>query len=351
MKNNSILKSEYLKMLPSVFLIMLATSAYGLLNSLIVGNFCGSKGLAAMGIITPLTGMIYAFSSMMNFGTLSVCGNYFGEGKIKGANSAFTTSLICGSAVGAVLTLVSLIFPRLISSLLGSNVEMLDSVADYLKGMSFGMIPLMINSTICSYIHMGKKHHWAIISVIIQITINVALDFYFILCLNKGIFYVGLATSIGSITAMIILLICTYSKDSVVKIKPSLFRFSHFVNSIKYGSNSGFMETALAIRNLVINYYLVNVGGADAVSAWSVMLNVGILMVALSDSNVEVSQILFSISVGEKDKKSVKEIWSFACKVGRITTGVVALIMIIFVKKIAMCFGLTGQALDYASFL
>jgi len=349
-KKNNIIKSEYLSILPGMMLTSLATTACVLLNGLIVGNFLGSVELVAIGLSAPIVRAITALSGMFSVGTTEECTKAIAVCNREKANSVFTTSVVFSFFIGLLLMCVSLIIPKTIASLLGAKDELVKSTALYLQGFSFCLLPSIINQTLASFIYMCNKPRKAIYASIIKLLVNLLVDYYFIIYLHKGVFYAGIATSIGALAEMAFLLSAFISEKSIVSIKLKLFRIKEFVNVIMLGFKTFLIHIIIAFRNVIFNYFLINTGGADAVSAWAVMCNSVVFLDALSEGSILAITTLFNISAGENDKASMKEIWKILFTRGIMFMALIGSIYVIFSSQIGGLFGLEQRAQRFVQF-
>lgn len=94
----------YRKYLVNAFGSALITSIYGLVDMIMVGQYHGSDGSAAMAVISPVRNIVYSFGLLAGIGGSVLyavaCG---ADGDKKRADGYFTTSVIYGGIISAVL--------------------------------------------------------------------------------------------------------------------------------------------------------------------------------------------------------------------------------------------------------
>jgi len=97
--------------LPSI-MMMIFTSIYGVVDGLFVSNFVGKIPFAAINLIMPFLMIMGGVGFMIGTGGNALVAKTLGEGKREVANRYFTMMILFTLLVGAVLTVVGVIFIR-----------------------------------------------------------------------------------------------------------------------------------------------------------------------------------------------------------------------------------------------
>lgn len=93
-----------------VFLGNLLQLTYSLADTRIVGSFLKEDALAAVGATSPLSGLIIGFLMGLANGFAIVTAQKFGAGNREEVRKSFALSLVMGSVISLILTVLGLLF-------------------------------------------------------------------------------------------------------------------------------------------------------------------------------------------------------------------------------------------------
>ena len=93
-----------------VFLGNLLQLTYSLVDTRIVGTFLKEDALAAVGATSALSGLIIGFLLGLANGFAIITAQKFGAGKKESVRKSFALSLMMGSAIALLLTVIGLLF-------------------------------------------------------------------------------------------------------------------------------------------------------------------------------------------------------------------------------------------------
>ena len=103
--------------LPSV-VMMIFTSIYGVVDGLFVSNFVGKASFTALNLIYPVLMILGAIGFMIGTGGSALVSKTMGEGEEERANQIFSLLIGVTVAIGALLTVLGLIFLEPVAVLL-----------------------------------------------------------------------------------------------------------------------------------------------------------------------------------------------------------------------------------------
>lgn len=92
----------YRKFLIASFGSALIASIYGLVDMIVVGQYHGPDGAAAMSVIAPVWNIIYSFGLLTGIGGSVLYGVSKGKGSKK-ANLYFTSAVVLSAIISVVL--------------------------------------------------------------------------------------------------------------------------------------------------------------------------------------------------------------------------------------------------------
>ena len=130
------ISSLFRRILIPTLLGMLCMSVMTIIDGAFVGHGAGSDALAAVNIFCPLWLIVSGFGLMYGIGCSVVASIHLSHNNVKAANINITQTLIFGSVISLLLTLVVNIFDVEVARLLGASDQLLPYVLDYQKWLS-----------------------------------------------------------------------------------------------------------------------------------------------------------------------------------------------------------------------
>lgn len=106
---------------------MIVASIYSVVDGLFVSNLVGAMALSAINIAFPVAMIIGAVGFMLGTGGSALVAKTLGEGKKELANQYFSMLIYSIIGIGAILTVIILIFVRPIMRLAGASDLLMES--------------------------------------------------------------------------------------------------------------------------------------------------------------------------------------------------------------------------------
>lgn len=343
--NLRIRKRDYLQRSLFISLFPLQAVAVGLpaintfVISLIVGNYMGPDGLAAMGFLSPITNLVAAFVSLLGTGLQILSGRALGKGDSEGVKKAFSTSLLLGTVIGLTVALISLLFSSPVIAILGATGQLKEMTAAYLRGYTPSLFLIVFSSGFLRCLQMDNERKLSYTAIVVQILSSILLSLLFMVRLNLGLFGIGLALSCGN---LLFSLIC-----SLHFLKSDMFRLSFKYidrNLIKetcaLGVNSSLVNVWLFIRNTFLNHVLFALGGSVAVSAMAISFTITNATCCAIEGGMRGStEAVSSVLVGERDVKGLRGLHKTAARFTYPLMIAMYALLFVFAKPLALLFG------------
>ena len=114
---------------------------YNTADTLIVGNFVGTRALAAVGATSAFVQLLVGVFVGLCSGAGVVVAQSYGAGNVEAVDRQVHTALFMAVLGGAVLTVLGLLSSRLVLVWMDTPPEILDQAALYLQIYFLGMIP------------------------------------------------------------------------------------------------------------------------------------------------------------------------------------------------------------------
>lgn len=229
----------------------LITLIYNLVDRIYIGHIGTTGGLAltGLGICTPLTLIITAFSQFICAGGGPILSYALGEKKYKDAEDIIRTSFIILLGVGAVLTIVMSTTARPLLYVFGASDVTYVYAFEYFRYYILGTIFVLLSTGMVVFITGQGATKVAMLVTCTGAVVNIILDPIFIWTLNMGIAGAAVATIISQAVSAILVLIYLISPKAIVGLK--------FNNKINKQSIEGIKNANVGLNDINSSFKLV----------------------------------------------------------------------------------------------
>lgn len=186
---NDKLSKIYLKYLTAAFGSAFMGSVFGLVDMVMVGQYHGPEGSAAMGVIAPVWNIVYSFGLLAGIGgsvLFSVAKGSDGHGE-RPENAYFTGSVIFGGIIALLLWVGLWLFEVPLLRLFGANDALLPLCLRYLIPVKFTVPFYPFSTLLYSFLRNDGNPALATKSVMFGGIFNIFGDYFFVFTLDMGI--------------------------------------------------------------------------------------------------------------------------------------------------------------------
>ena len=323
-KNNSMISHLFFKLMPVQALIVAMGSINSIVDGAIAGRFIDSKTVGVIGLFAAITGILTSANSVMLGGSSVLSGRYMGAGDVEKTRGIFSLDIALSLIISGVVFLAMILFPGPIAVMCGADESLKHALELYIIGFSFGVIPQMLSTQIASFLQMERQTLRSYIGVAVMIVSNIILNITLVVVFNMGIFGLALSTSVCNWIYFFVLASYYFGGNTQLKFSIKNILWSDAAELIRIGAPGALLTLCLAFRELSLNRIALKYLGEDGLSARAALNMVTALFIALCLGGGSVIRMLASVSIGEEDRDSVKE-----------------LIKLCFTKVILMCVGIS----------
>lgn len=291
-------------------IMMVFTSAYGVVDGLFVSNIVGSEAFAAVNLIMPVLMMLGTVGFMVGTGGSALVSKTLGAGDKEKANRYFSLLIYMLIFTGFLLTVLGLIFIRPITIALGAEGRMIDYCVTYGKVLLIALIGFILQNCFQSFLVVAERPKMGLVISIIAGVINMILDFLFIYVLKMGVFGAALATGIGQIVGAVVPLIFFISKNSSpLRLGKTKFDMKAILLSCANGSSEMLTNLSMSLVNMLYNMQLMKYAGADGVVAYGIIMYVSFIFVGTYLGYSIGSAPIISYHYGAENKAELKNLF------------------------------------------
>ncbi len=262
-----------------ILLGMLFQQMYNMVDTAIVGKFLGGSALASVGATGSINFLVVG-------GSIGICSGFaipiaqrFGAGDDDGLRKYVAGATYCCLFFAVVITTFTVLFSRDILELMNTPADIIDMSWAYITTI-FAGIPGYILYNMCSGIlrSLGDSRTAVIWLVVASLT-NVALDLFFIINLQWGVFGAAFATTLSQFVAGIGSLWKVCRGFDVLKMHKSdwQWNWTRIRNLLSLGLPMGLQFSITAIGSVMIQS-AVNVLGTMYVTATTAANKVSIFL-------------------------------------------------------------------------
>ncbi len=248
---------------------MLVNAIYNIIDRIFIGKIVGESALGGLTIAFPVMMILFAFVSLVGAGGAAVMSIRLGEKDMEGTNKAFGNML--GAGVIITLLTVVTIYVNLESILVlyGATPDVLGYAFDYMRIILLGFVFQMTSFNLSGAVRTEGQPVLSMLAMIVSAVTNIILDYIFIALLGWGVEGAALATILGQLTGLILLLGYYVRGKSVLKlnVKDFIPKWSVYATIFSIGFATFITTVGTSISMSVLNKGLIEYGGTAAITS------------------------------------------------------------------------------------
>lgn len=190
---------------------------YNIADSVIIGQFTGSDGLAAIGAAYPITLFFIAVATGASMGCSVIISQLFGAKRIRDMKSAVFTAIIALAVLGVAFAALGVAISEPLMRLLKAPASVFDDAVAYLAIYSVGVVPMLVyNAANAIYTGLGDSRR-PLYFLIMSSVLNVILDIIAVGPLKLGVAGAAWATTISQAVAAVLSAVLISRKIAAIK--------------------------------------------------------------------------------------------------------------------------------------
>lgn len=302
-------RKTYRRYLAAAFGSSLISTIYSFVDMIVVGQYQGPSGTAALALISPVWNIIFSLGMLFGIGGSVHFGMLRGEkDNVPGTeNRYFTSALYVTGTLSALIMTVLLCFDGAIFRALGAEGELLTLALDYFRPVRFAVPCYMLGQVVAAFLRNDNDPGLATAAVLIGGLFNVFGDCYFTFVMDMGLFGAGLATAIGSALTLAIMLTHFFKRKNTLRLVPIRQLSGTVGRMIETGFSAFFADLAMGIVTALLNRGIVRYAGTDALAVYGVIVYVGTCAQCSAYSVGQAAQPLFSINFGARKWDRIRQ--------------------------------------------
>lgn len=318
---------------------LFVTYLYNVVDGIFVGQGVGSAALGAVNISVPFITFVVAVAAMFPMGGATIVAIRMGRGDEAGANHAFMTALILTVLLSVLLMAAGMVFSRQIVDLSGAgklSVEMREMSTQYLFYYSAFSVPMLMSTCLSVFVRNDGSPMLSFVGMCAGAAANIFLDWLFIFPFDMGIVGAAVASGLGQVLSVLILLSHFVLKKGVLRIRPFKIDLLLIKKICRRGVPEAVTQLTTPITALCYNLMLARLIGDIGVSTFSVLSFVYSLANAILSGVAQGLQPLWGYCYGRQDTEEMN--WYFRC--GLIISSILSVLiygLLFFFDKPVIC--------------
>lgn len=267
--------------LPSI-VMMICTSIYGVVDGFFVSNFVGKASFAAVNFIMPVLMILGTVGFMFGTGGSALIARTMGEGRDKEANRIFSLIIYVSIILGIVLSIVGQLILRPVAELMRADGELLENCLIYGRIILLALPAYILQFEFqCLFVTANKPRLGLAFSVLAGVT-NMVLDALFMAVFHWGLYGAAAATAISQcVGGLLPLIYFALPNSGRLRLGATAFSGRVLGQVCLNGSSELMSNIAMSTVSMLYNMQLLKYAGQNGVSAYGVLMYVGMIFMAV----------------------------------------------------------------------
>lgn len=295
--NGSVSKIFFRYLIPAIMANMV-TSIYVLADTIIIGKGIGIEAMAALNIVLPLFNIFFGNGLLFGVGGSVLMSIARGRGDQKLGECYFTLAVILNTITCLLYTFLLFVFTEPIVRFLGATDVTMPYVLDYAPYVIAGLSAFSFSSLLQTFVRNDGAPKLSMFAVISGGVLNVILDLIFVFPLQMGMAGAAIASVLGSVCTVCILLFHFRSKSNGLRFSLQAFSFSCIGRIFQNGFTSFLVEITSGIVMFIFNIEILKCAGDIGVSMYGVICNTAIIVTCLCNGINQAAQPILSTNYG-----------------------------------------------------
>lgn len=276
---------------------------------MIVGRFCGSVYVSAVGATTSLIHLIINLFIGLSVGAGVAVAHAIGAGDVKMAHRTVHTAIPAALVSGVILTVVGIVFSETFLGWMGTPDNVLPLSAVYMRIYFAGITANMLYNFGAAILRAAGNTKGPLLYLSAAGVLNVILNILFVTVFEMDVDGVALATTLSQVLSAVLVLRALILRTDACRLKLKAMRFykEPMKKLLRVGLPAGIQGSLFSISNVIIQSS-VNSFGAVAVAGNSAASTLEGFVYTIMNSFHQTALNFIGQNVGAKQYKRTKKI-------------------------------------------
>lgn len=263
--------------------MMVLISLYSIVDGLFVSNLVGTTAFAALNLVWPALGLVGALGLMVGSGGAALVAKTLGEGDRPRADRYFSMFVEFILLLAVVAAVPLFLWMEPLARALGAEGEMVRQCVIYGRICAAGMPAFMMQMGIQPFFMVAERPEMGTRVSLVSGLVNIGLDALFIIVFRMGLAgaAVGsmLACCVGGFAPVISFL--RNKGEGGLHLRPAGFEARPLLQACSNGLSEFVGNISFNVVSMCYNLQLMRYYGENGVAAYSVILYLGFIFIAV----------------------------------------------------------------------
>lgn len=347
--NDNILK-VWAKFVIAALTGVVLNTIYTIVDGIFIGQGVGEVGLAGVNIAWPAVTVIIGIGLMIGMGSSSIIAIYMGKGKSKRAEKCLGNSITLIVIIGALITIIGLLFRKPIIMMLGATTDTLQSALDYYTIICIIAIPYISAMALNPIVRTDGRPELSMIMIGIGAVANIILDWIFVIKLDFGVKGAAVATCASILISTVVSIYYFILGKSNLKLRKKNLKLDFTIvrKILKIGFVSFAVQICYGIIILIQNKTVFQYGSTVEVAIYTVASYINCFLVNSCMGIAQGLQPLIGYHYGAKKLNRMKKLILINIIVSLVSGILVYIGILTFGKEIIEVFGIQPSNIESA---
>lgn len=315
-----------------VILTNLLQILFNTADMIIVGQYCGSISVAAVGATSALTHLIVNFFIGISVGTGVLVSRSIGAGDNttvhRAVHNAIPTAIVCGG----LISIAGVFFAPTFLRWMDTPADVLPLSSLYMRIYFAGMIFNMVYNFSASIMRAAGETKLPLYFLSFAGVVNVGLNVVFVTALNMNVAGVALATTISqAISAILAVIALTRRSDNCKLIfKKMRFYKAQLLQVLRYGLPAGINSSLFALSNVIIMSSINSFNNQALIAGHGACGNLEGFLSSITGAFQNTQMIFIGQNSGAQNYKRVRKVYFTGILAMLLTVGAASALMYLF---------------------
>lgn len=254
---------------PSI-IAMVLTSLVTIADGFFMGNYVGKEGIAAVNLGLPIIYLYLGAGLMASIGGAAISGMALGSGDKKACNQVFSQTVLTVTVFSVIISCMMIFCFHPMLSFLHADRQVAFHFQKYYSIMLLELPVMVINSSFGMFIRGDGNPQYYMKTSIINVVLNVVLDYLFAGYFRKGAAGIAMASLLSAMVSLCCVLYYFMKKSETYRLRKFCFSRKVCIQSILNGSSEFIGEISTGITMFAYNFVIMRRIGVEGVTAFTI---------------------------------------------------------------------------------
>ncbi len=295
----------------------LASALYNVIDRVYIGNGVSPMALSGLTLTFPISNMIAAIGTLIGVGAAARMSIVLGMKDIKWARNILGHVPILTLILSAIFIIPTMVFMEPVLRLFGGSAETIPYAREYLSIVVPFSVFTNLTYSSSNIMRASGFPTKAMLTILIGVLLNIALDPIFIFVFKMGIRGAAVATAISMFVGAAFAMAHFMNKKHEISFRRECFKLKRYIikNILSIGFSPFSMNLIASVIAIIVNTQLRNHGGDLAIASYGIinsyLMVIGMIVLGLCQG----MQPIIGYNYGANITKRVKDTFFLAVRV------------------------------------